>query len=201
MEIELKGIGKKFSSTWVFKNLDLTVPQDSGVAITGANGSGKSTLMKIMGTYSIPTRGTVSFKKDDTTISTDDIQLKMSFVAPYMNLIEELTFSELLQFHSRFRENRIPNGEILEQVKLPANKQISDFSSGMKQRVKLSLAFFFEADCLLLDEPTSNLDSDGVHWYQELISHVWGKKTVVIASNIESEYSLCKRIFRLENLK
>lgn len=201
MEIELKGIGKKFNSNWVFKNLDLTIPQGSGFAITGSNGSGKSTLLKIMGTYSLPTRGIVSFKKNTTPLSADEIQLKMSFVAPYMHLIEELTFSELLQFHAVFRENLIPVMEIPERVQLPPHKHISEFSSGMKQRVKLCLAFFFASDCLLLDEPTSNLDTSGIQWYQEQISSLLGKKTVVIASNIEAEYAFCQAIFRLANLK
>jgi ABC-type multidrug transport system ATPase subunit len=72
------------------------------------------------------------------------------------------------------------------------DKMIKHFSSGMKQRAKLILAFATQADLLLLDEPCSNFDNAGIAWYQQCIEQLKGKCTIIVASNQLYEYDFCK---------
>lgn len=201
MEIEAEGIGKKFGKEWIFKNLSHSFKENSTIAVTGPNGSGKSTLLKVLSTYSPPTRGKLYFKSGGVLQENDHIQLKINYVAPYLNLVEELTFPELLHFHSSFKQATIGLKEILNETGLPEGKPIAEYSSGMKQRVKLSLGFFFESAALFLDEPTTNLDSDGVKWFHRHLENHVGKKMIIIASNIASEYVACDEILEISKFK
>jgi ATPase subunit of ABC transporter with duplicated ATPase domains len=68
------------------------------------------------------------------------------------------------------------------------DKHLANFSSGMKQRVKLALAFFTMSDLLFLDEPTTNLDADATAWYHYQLKNVPSQSVIFIASNQSSEY-------------
>src|SRR5690606_22272553 len=81
------------------------------------------------------------------------------------------------------------------------HKQIGDFSSGMKQRVKLAQAFFSDTPILLLDEPCTNLDEAGVSQYQEWIQDFTKNRLVIIASNDPREYFFCKEKIQIEEYK
>ena len=81
------------------------------------------------------------------------------------------------------------------------NKQLRYFSSGMKQRLKLAQAFFSNTPVLLLDEPTTNLDADGIALYQNLISHYTKDKLVIVSSNVKQEYDFCEEVIEIETYK
>jgi ABC-type multidrug transport system ATPase subunit len=78
-------------------------------------------------------------------------------------------------------------------MRLPeaAHKYIKNFSTGMKQRVKLGIAFYSDTPLLLLDEPATNLDSGGFEWYLEEIQKVVNEKLIIVCSNRKDEYSFC----------
>ena len=80
-------------------------------------------------------------------------------------------------------------------------KNIRDFSSGMKQKLKLGLALFSHVDFFFLDEPTSNLDSSNTDWFLELLKEKKEKKMILMASNIAEEYQICQQFIELEKLK
>ena len=80
-------------------------------------------------------------------------------------------------------------------------KAIKYFSSGMKQRVKLALAVFSDTPLLLLDEPTSNLDEQGIAWYRSLISKYGVNRTLVVCSNQQHEYDYCTHQLQLADYK
>lgn len=83
-----------------------------------------------------------------------------------------------------------------------ADKVVKYFSSGMKQRVRLALAVLSDTDVLLLDEPCSNLDREGIRWYQQLIEeHGAGRILVVCSNNIAEEYSFCDRVLQVTDWK
>ena len=82
-----------------------------------------------------------------------------------------------------------------------ADKLISNFSSGMKQRLKLGLAFFSESSIAFLDEPTSNLDEKGVNWYLENVREILNKKLVFISSNQKHEYDFCSELIHIPDHK
>ncbi len=194
MQIELENIGKKYNRDWIFRNFNYSFLQDNSYAITGSNGSGKSTLLQIISGFIIPTEGVV--KVNNIISTTDNFGTQTSICAPYLELIEEMTAVEFFNFHLRFKPliNNLSIPQILEIVQLTkaANKQIRYYSSGMKQRLKLAQAFFSQSSILLLDEPCSNLDKDGINLYHTLIKEFTNNRLIIICSNDEMEYSFCK---------
>lgn len=201
MEITVHNLGKRYNREWVFRKMDLRFAEGSKTAITGYNGSGKSTLLRILSGYTLPSEGTVTFGGKNAAHS--DMQTFFSFCAPYQQLIEEFTLTEHLNFHGQFREPLIALSDMIKQSDLEKakNKQVREFSSGMKQRLRLALAFYFTSKIVFLDEPTSNLDTSGSAWYQELIRQHTGARSLVIASNQPDEYAFCESILSIENWK
>jgi ABC-type multidrug transport system ATPase subunit len=190
LDIRLDHISKRFGKQWIFRKLDYHFQANTAHAICGHNGSGKSTLLKIISGYNTATSGKITYHLKGNPIQLEGQVTQVNYAAPYQHLLEELTLSEHLDFHFQFKENLISLPEIVERVGLKGaqNKFVGDFSSGMKQRLKLGLALFSKGSLLLLDEPTSNLDEQGIQWYQEEIKEKKGHCTIIIASNLRYEY-------------
>mgnify|MGYP000108902689 FL=1 len=203
--IQVKNASKRFHNEWIFKNLDLELSSGDTLAITGGNGSGKSTLLKCLSGAIPLTSGTIQYQAGSTQISEEHWFRSLALATPYLELPEEFTLSEVINFHFQFKnplQNRT-NTEILEVLGLEKHKSkaISQFSSGMKQRVKLALAIFSEVPFLLLDEPTTNLDTQGLSWYLKLIQQYSPGRILVICSNDPREYDFCEKKITLEDLK
>lgn len=192
MKIILDNIGKKFPPDWIFKKIDLILNQGLKYALIGPNGSGKSTLLKILSGHLSPSQGKMQAYHADSLISIDNYYKYISFAAPYMDLIEEFTLSETVQFHAKFKplRNEMTGNDLIEVLKLKKaiNKPLKYFSSGMKQRVKLGLALYSDVPIILLDEPTTNLDLEGADWYSEGISNLPVTTLLIVASNTPSDY-------------
>ncbi len=194
MQIHLQKIGKRFNKQWIFRNLEFTINDKDSVAITGTNGSGKSTLLKIIGSYIDPTVGTVEYRLDNVVLSFEKVPAKIGFCAPYVRLIEELTLLEHLRFHFKFKRSLYSIDDICERSGLrdAVNKPVLEFSSGMKQRLKLALTLFSENELILLDEPTANMDESGIAWYLDEVKDLLKNRTIIIASNQRYEYEFVK---------
>ena len=190
--IRAEKLGKKFNYEWIFKELSFTFSFHHLYAVTGPNGAGKSTLLQVLWGQMPATSGSIHYERNGKEISGDDIFRYISIATPYMDLIEELTLLEQLQFHFKMKPSR--NGmtaeEMLERMYLSEarDKYISNFSSGMKQRVKLALAFYTKADIIFLDEPGTNLDRQAFDWYLQNLDNAASESLVFIASNQQSEY-------------
>lgn len=190
MNIHLDHISKRFGKQWIFKKLNYSIESHCTHAICGRNGSGKSTLLKIISGYNTATSGKINYSLEGKSVQLEDVITQVNFAAPYQHLLEELTLEEHLDFHFQFKDSLMTPLEIIERVGLKGaqNKFVGDFSSGMKQRLKLGLALFSKGSLLLLDEPTSNLDEQGIAWYKEEILKKKGDCTIIIASNLRYEY-------------
>jgi ABC-type multidrug transport system ATPase subunit len=194
MNLQVKNLGKRFQREWIFKGLSADIPQGSFVVVTGANGSGKSTLLKQITGAMPQTEGEIIFALNEKRLPIDLWYKQLTYAAPYLELIEEFTLTELLDFHFQFRKP-LSGIAIADMPKLmllenQTHKYISDYSSGMKQRVKLGLAFFTDCALILLDEPGSNLDVNGLAWYRSLIGTYKGERTLIVCSNDETEYKI-----------
>ncbi|WP_296699117.1 ABC transporter ATP-binding protein [Algoriphagus sp.] len=204
-KIQLEKANKRFQYEWIFKNLDLKIESGESIAVTGGNGSGKSTLLKCISGAIPLTSGKISYLKDNKSISDSNWFSHLSIAAPYMELPEEFSLQELLKFHFKFK--KCISGFTVEQIieilflEDHKSKQISQFSSGMKQRVKLGIALFSEVDLILLDEPTSNLDKKGIKWYQDLVSQYKSNRTILVCSNDPREYEFCLQKIKLGDYK
>ncbi|MDR7129290.1 ABC-type multidrug transport system ATPase subunit [Algoriphagus sp. 4150] len=205
LKIHLEEASKRFQYEWIFKNLTLELSQGNSLAITGSNGSGKSTLLKCL-CGAIPiTSGKIDYLQDGKSISETDWFSILTISAPYMEVPEEFSLEELLDFHFKFKKplDGISSKEIIEQLYLTqhSSKPVGQFSSGMKQRLKLGLALFSDVPLVFLDEPTSNLDRKGIEWYQELITLYGKNRILVICSNEPREYGFCEQKIALEDFK
>ena len=199
MQITLSNTGKRYNREWIFRHVDHTFFTGKTYAITGPNGSGKSTLLQVVAGAIMQTEGKVEYDQ----VVAIDVHKDLAIAAPYLELIEEMTATELLNFHATFKQLIKPISEILEEVSLEksAHKQIRYFSSGMKQRLKLAQAFFSNVPVLLLDEPTTNLDEDGIVLYHKLIKNYAKGKTIIISSNDKQEYDFCEEVISINKYK
>lgn len=203
MNISLSNIGKRFNREWIFRNLNYNFLAPKKYAITGSNGSGKSTLLQVIAGSASSNEGNIQYSIFNTPCSNEEHYRHISIAAPYLELIEEMTANELLDFHTAFKSLSVSKTEALQIVGLDkaANKQIRYYSSGMKQRLKLAQAFFSNTPVLLLDEPTTNLDAEGIALYQNLIQNHSKEKLVIISSNDKIEYEFCDEVIRIADYK
>jgi ABC-type multidrug transport system ATPase subunit len=204
MLITLTNVGKRYNREWIFRHLSLQLQSGRQYAIIGANGTGKSTLLQVIAGATTCSEGQIAFENPAGTTITDAYQYRhLAIAAPYMELIEEMTAAELLDFHGRLKSLAATPLQILQAVQLQQalHKQIRYYSSGMKQRLKLALAFFSDAPLLILDEPTSNLDSDGIAVYQQLLQAHTQNRLVLIGSNEPAEYRQAHQIIPIEDYK
>ncbi|MXV49735.1 ATP-binding cassette domain-containing protein [Pedobacter sp. HMF7647] len=205
MEIVLENIGRRFNREWIFRGISQTFIQGDSYAILGPNGSGKSTFLQVLSGSLSESEGKITYRRNDVEISTDHIFHSLSIAAPYLELIEEFTLSELIDFHFKFKAY-VPGfdrGRLIELLgfERAKNKNIRFFSSGMKQRTKLALAMASDTPVLLLDEPTSNLDKEGLKWYHMLIQQFTANRLLIICSNQENEYDFCGSCLNIADYK
>ena len=205
MRIKLKNIGKRYRTEWIFRGIDYTFESGKKYAILGHNGSGKSTFTRILTGHLTPTKGKIKFTLNDTKVSVEDVYKHLSLAAPYVDVIEEFTLTEAINFHQKFKpfSPGISQETILDLLNLQnaENKEIRNFSSGMKQRLKLALAICSDTPLLFLDEPTTNLDKQGAQWYRDLIQNYSKGKTVIIASNVTEDFDFCDAQIEITDFK
>jgi len=203
--VRLNNVGKRFNREWIFRKCSYTFYSGKSYAITGPNGSGKSTLLQVIAGAILHNEGNIQYSISNIQLPGEVHYRYISIAAPYLELIEEMTAKEMLEFHAGFKP-LLPSlsiEEILKTVGLEdaANKQVRYFSSGMKQRLKLAQAFFSDTPVLLLDEPTTNLDADGITLYQNLISNYTKDRLVIVSSNVKQEYDFCEEVIEIGKYK
>ncbi|MEO8760742.1 MAG: ATP-binding cassette domain-containing protein [Bacteroidia bacterium] len=206
ISIHINNLGKKFVNEWIFKGVTLNIAPSEKLVILGSNGSGKSTLLQSISSFLIPTKGEVVWKNEEQIIEDDTIYKHFSMASPYMELIEDFTLTEIINHQKQFKPfvNNISTTEIiaLMQLEHTAEKYIKNYSSGMKQRVKLGLAILADCPVLLLDEPCSNLDANAIAWYKNMITKFAQHKTILVCSNtVTEEYFFCTNKIEMENFK
>lgn len=204
MQIQLDNVGRRFNKEWIFRNIDYTFVKDEKYAILGPNGSGKSTLLSVLLGSLTPSEGTISFHADNEILP-EEIFRYISFAAPYLDLIEEFTLRETIDFHFKFKNysEGLDAAAVMDILALAKaeDKPLKYFSSGMKQRTKLALACCSSSPLLVLDEPTSNLDTQGTDWYHQLIERLAQKRMVIVGSNQAFEYEFCKQHLNITDFK
>ena len=201
MRISVTDAGKRFNREWIFRNLSLELHSNQHYAITGHNGSGKSTFLQCIAGSLYTTEGKITFTLNGKLLEPEVVYKQLSICAPYLELIEEMTAIEFLNYHASFKpliKGWDATG-IIEEIGLSKakQKQIRYFSSGMKQRVKLAQAFFSDSPLLLLDEPCTSLDQQGIDLYKLLISSLCKNRLVLISSNDAIEYGSCTEFIRM----
>lgn len=205
MVVSLEDIGRRFNREWVFRHIDYRFEAGQSYAVLGPNGSGKSTFLQVVAGNLIPSAGRIHYAGADSSIEPESAYRYLSLAAPYMDLIEEFSLTEQIRFHFRLRNYRRGFNEeaIIERLEMAAvkDREIRHFSSGMKQRVKLALACCADVPMVLLDEPTSNLDQQGVDWYLRLVEETRAGRLLIICSNQLKEYGFCDHRIQIVDYK
>ena len=205
INISLQNVGRRFNRDWIFRGIDYNFTGGESYAILGPNGSGKSTLLQILNGSLSPSTGDIAFLNNGDKIDIEKVFNYLSLAAPYLELIEEFSLEEVIDFHFKFKPYKagITKDKVIELLSLPGgkNKLIRYFSSGMKQRLKLALAFCSDTPLLLLDEPTSNLDNQGIEWYLNLVEQFAKGRLTIVCSNQEHEYSFCRHRLSISDYK
>ena len=212
MKIVFSDAGKRFNRDWIFRHFTYSFEKGNAYAITGPNGSGKSTLLQVLSGSMHFNEGNMRYeaggwkpevgsqrsevKSEKLEIPHEEIYNYVSICAPYLEVVEEMTLKEFLDFHHGFKPflPGVTTNSIITTLGLEkaANKQIRYYSSGMKQRVKLAQCIFSDTQIVLLDEPCTNLDTAGIESYHQLIDAYCKDRLVVVSSNDEVEYRFCK---------
>lgn len=206
INITLSSLGKKFGPEWIFRKMDAEIKFGGKVLISGGNGSGKSTLLQVISGYVSPSEGKVEFSAPGGIIESEETRKYISFASPYLQLVEDFTLFETIEHTAIFKPfvQSLSADDVIERIGLAhvADKFIKQFSSGMKQRLKLGLAILANTPVLLLDEPVSNLDKAAIEWYKEMIAQYAAERTVIVCSNnIADEHFFCTTQINISDFK
>ena len=205
MQLLIDQLGKRFNREWIFKQFSAKLQAGQSYTFVGPNGSGKSTLLHVISGVMPSTEGKIIYRLGNQTIDEDKWYKQLVIAAPYLELIEEFSLLELLDFHTRFKpfKEGISKNELIERIELEGskNKAIKYFSSGMKQRLKLAFAFYSDVPVVMLDEPTSNLDAKWSAWYREDVQQLSPDQILLICSNVPAEYDFCDTIINVSEFK
>ncbi len=205
-KISVKNVGKKFGRLTVFEGVNFELEVGSSVVIAGKNGSGKSTLVKIIAGLLSPSFGEVIYQIDGRRIDKIDWFKYVGFVAPYLQLYDEFTGYENLEILARIRGLK-KFGEKIESVLNRVNLYnrrhdlVRGYSSGMKQRLKYACALLHDPIVLILDEPTANLDAEGVDMVWSIAQEQKSKGILIVATNEPNELQMCDEVINLDELK
>lgn len=200
MEILVQNLSKKFRQEFVIRQFNYTFLSGNSYAITGPNGSGKSTLLQLIAQFTLPNTGTVEMSGVDPEF----VYSQLTYAAPYVELIEEYTLSEHLEI--LLKNNYLPASitlDILEDfIDLQPGKfkLIKNYSSGMRQKIKLGFALLSERPVLLLDEPTTNFDEQAKNWFFNRLEQQ-RHKLIIIASNEAREIEFCQEKIAIQDFK
>ena len=205
MEVSLKQVSKRFGAQKVLHNAELTLRSGSVSGVTGPNGSGKSTLLQVIAGAIRPDSGSITHTLNGKKIAEDLVFEHVSIAAPFLNLYDDLSLAIALDTHIQFKPllKGMNMDSFFERIMLTKarEKNIRDLSSGMLQRFKLGLAILCDTPLVLLDEPGSNLDEEGIAWYQRLLAQYRENRTVLICSNREQEeLQHCDQLFSVTDL-
>lgn len=205
MQFTLQNVGKKYTKNWILRQVSFNVSSSESLVLIGKNGSGKSTLLQLIAGNILPNEGAITWLNNNKTVSEETKYKYISIAAPYLEIPEELTFCELIDFQRKFKPfiNNLSTASIIEICNLEkaSKKHLKYYSSGMKQRVKLALAILADTPLLLLDEPCSNLDNESVKWYADFMNTYKEGRTIVVCSNEQlHEYFFCNQQYKLDGL-
>ena len=192
LTLTARSVGKDFAERRIFRDINFTISGGESLAITGSNGSGKTTLMRILCSLIRPSSGEVTYNLNGQNLPEEEIYHHIGLVGPYLELYEELTAQENLEFFARMK--KVPDYQaridsLLAKMRLTGreNDQVRTYSSGMKQRLKYVFALLNQPPVLFLDEPTSNLDNEGVATVYDIMTEQKKDKILILATNDQED--------------
>lgn len=204
VEILAQNLGYQYGYRWVFKESELSIPAEKIVGILGGNGSGKSTLLRLFSGVFTPSSGIIELKHPRLgTLERSQWYRFLSWAAPSIAPPQDLSVLEVLSLHFRLKQPVVPLEVILKEadLQLVKNQALKLLSSGQLQRLKIALAVFSQSFYIILDEPSTNLDTENFDLIWSLIQRYQNGRTILVATNDPREQSFLSISFVIKNLK
>jgi heme exporter protein A len=201
-EVEARDLAKSYGDRHVFKGISFHIGHGESLAVVGPNGSGKTTLLKIIAGLLPPTNGEVYIRLEGRPLDRFELRRRMGIVLSERSLYEELTALENISFFTKvkgFRSSRDYLMGVLRMVGLEevSSLLVSEMSSGMKQRLKIAVAIAHDPGLLILDEPTVNLDPEGLRILKDIMELQKGRGVLLMATADPREGKMCEHVIRL----
>lgn len=202
ISLSVQALSKSYNRKPIFTELSFE-HNDGILGVAGANGSGKSTLLRCLAYLTRAQKGSFKWIDKEVELPKEEIKKTIGYAAPYINLYDELTVYENLEF--LLQAAGLPtqithiNSQIDQvQMKDHRKKLFKSLSTGQRQRVKIAAALIRKPDIIFLDEPGSNLDKAGHDLIKRIVNMQKAKnKLVIIASNDPKEIKLCDQVIEL----
>jgi len=208
ISLKCEGLSKRYNGKLIFSGVGFELTKNSSLVITGKNGSGKSTLLKVISHLIRLDKGKIDLEIDGNKIPSEKFYMNIGLFAPYLNLYDELTASENLDFFYDLKiENKTDKKEkikcLLEKVGLYGRRDhlLRNYSSGMRQRLKLAYSVLNSPALLLMDEPRTNLDEQGISVVYELAEEQKKRGILILATNEKEDTELCSSRLSIEDYK
>ena len=185
--IKIQNISKTYNKIAALNNVSVNLFPGQSIALIGPNGSGKSTLMKCILGLVFADKGTIEVQGEKITF-TGNYRKKIGYMPQIVRFPDNMKVQQLFNMIQDIRneKNNIDH-ELIDQFEIGSfiNKPLGALSGGMKQKVNAALAFMFDPDILILDEPTAGLDPLSAELLKEKIKKEKDKgKLIIISSHI-----------------
>lgn len=189
--LEIKDLTVSFKDKNVLRGLNLNVEEGSIIGLLGKNGAGKTTLFESL-YQNQKYAGEILWNNEKLRRKSISYLETENYFYPY------ITGKEYLEY---FSGNEVQSvSELTEKFKLPLNKFVQDYSSGMKKKIALIGMLMLDKPINILDEPFNGVDFEGVHILYEIIRELKDKNKIVVISShiIETLFHTCDKIAILE---
>ncbi|NLL58362.1 MAG: ABC transporter ATP-binding protein [Firmicutes bacterium] len=186
--LQARELVKHYPGTVALKKISFRLEQNTILGLLGPNSSGKSTFMRIATGQTRPSGGEIRICGRLPGLDTRSL---LSYMPDYDHLYAWMSVKETVSFFASFFPsfNREKTAEMLEFMKLPPTKQVGNLSHGMRARLKLVLAFSWDARLVLLGEPLSGIDPASREKIIEgiLMGYGGSNKSMIISTHLVSE--------------
>lgn len=183
--IKIEGLSKKYGDQPALKSIDLDLSIGQSIALVGPNGSGKTTLLKIILGHVRQTNGTVKVNGSDTSKGFN-YRKNIGYMPQINQYPPNMTVGHLFEMIKSLREDSATDTELFDRYELNRiwKKRMGTLSGGMTQQVSAAMAFLFDPDILILDEPTAALDPESNEILKEKVKKSTGNKLFINTSHI-----------------
>ena len=195
--IEVENLSKQFGDLWAVKSLNLNVYRGDVFGFLGPNGAGKSTTIRMLLSLIAPTEGKIRIFGKDLRTNRISILKRIGAIVEKPDFYGYLSAYKNLEILGRLSQTDVSRNRIMEVLELVGlekryKSKVKTYSHGMKQRLGLAQALIHDPDLIILDEPTTGLDPQGMKEVRDLILFLsnQNQKTIFISSHILYEIEL-----------